>query len=91
MNLIGGPQSARLAFGAAAAGLAWGYLRHRQHPRRTLLALVQAMQWFVAMGGMAALLDALRGDLEGSDELTERVTHTTQTIREGQTVHEAPR
>ena len=90
MNLIGRPRNARLALGAAAAGLAWGYLRHRQHPRRTLLALVQATQWFVAMGGMAALLEALQGDIEGGDELTERVTHSTQTIREGR-AHEGAR
>ncbi len=82
MDLTGRPDSARLAFAAAVAGLAWGYLRHRRHSRRTLLAMVQAAQWFVAMGGAAALLSALRGDLEGTDELTERVTHTKQTIHE---------
>jgi hypothetical protein len=83
MNLTGRPESARLALAAAVAGLAWGYLRHRKHSRRTLLAMVQAAQWFVAMGGAAALLGALRGDLEGSDELTERITHTKQTVHEG--------
>jgi len=82
MDLTGRPDSARLAIAAALAGLAWGYLRHRRHSRRSLLAFVQAAQWFVAMGGAAALLAALRDDLEGSDEITERVMHTTQTIHE---------
>lgn len=83
MNLTGRPESARLAIAAALAGLAWGYLRNRNSPRRNLLAFVQAAQWFVAMGGAAALLEALRGDLEGSEELTERVVHQTQTVHEG--------
>ncbi len=83
MNLSGRPESARLAIAAALAGLAWGYLRNRNSSRRNLLALVQSAQWFVAVGGAAALLDALRGDLEGSDELTERVVHQRQTVHEG--------
>lgn len=76
-----GRQTLRLALGAAVAGFAWGYLRHRTHPRRTFLALMQAAEWFVACGGAATVVDLLRDGLEGDDrEVTERVTHTMQTV-----------
>ncbi|MEI7926630.1 MAG: hypothetical protein WCI61_10650 [Chloroflexota bacterium] len=76
-----GRQTMRLAIGAAIAGFAWAYLRHHSSPRRTMLALTQAAEWFVACGGAATLLDLVRDGLEaGEDELTERVTHTTQTV-----------
>ena len=81
MRDSGGRQSLRLAVGAAIAGFAWAYLRHRHHPRRTILALTQAAEWFVACGGAATLLDVLRDGLDGDDdEVTERVTHSTQTV-----------
>lgn len=79
MRDSGGRQSLRLAIGAALAGFAWAYLRQRNHPRRTILALTQAAEWFVACGGAATLLDVLRDGLNG-DEVTERVTHSTQTV-----------
>ena len=76
-----GRQTLRLALGAALAGFAWAYLRHRAHPRRTVLALTQAAEWFVACGGAATLVDLLRHGLAGGDdEVTERVTHSTQTV-----------
>ena len=76
-----GRQTMRLAIGAALAGFAWAYLRHRSSPRRTMLALTQAAEWFVACGGAATLIDLVRDGLEADeDELTERVTHTTQTV-----------
>ena len=56
MHDSGGRQSLRLAVGAAIAGFAWAYLRHRHHPRRTILALTQAAEWFVACGGAATPL-----------------------------------
>lgn len=75
-----GRQTLRLAVGAALAGFAWAYLRHHGSPRRTMLALTQAAEWFVACGGAATLVDLVRAGLEAEDELTERVTHTTQTV-----------
>ena len=77
-----GKQALRLPLGAAVAGFAWAYLRHRSHPRRTFLAVMQAAEWFVACGGAPVLIEVLRDGLGdgGADELTERVTHSTQTV-----------
>lgn len=76
-----GRQTLRLAIGAALAGFAWGYLRHRAHPRRTALALAQGAAWFVACGGAATLVDVFRDGFAGDDdEVTERVMHSTQTV-----------
>ena len=76
-----GRQTLRLAIGAALAGFAWAYLRHRAHPRRTVMAMTQAAEWFVACGGAATLVDLLRAGLEErDDEVTERVSHATQTV-----------
>lgn len=75
-----GKQGLKFAIAAALAGFAWAYLRHRTHPRRTGLALTQAAEWFIATGGAATVVDLLREGLEAGDELTERVTHTTQTV-----------
>lgn len=77
-----GRQALRLPVAAAVAGFAWGYARHRRHPRRGFLAVMQAAEWFVACGGAAVVVEVLRDGLgdAGSDELTERVTHTTQTV-----------
>ncbi|MBM4411085.1 MAG: hypothetical protein FJ037_07155 [Chloroflexi bacterium] len=73
-------QPIRFALAAAAAGLAWGYLRHRRDERAPLFAAVQALEWFVAYGGAAALLERVREGLEGGQVEVERVTHTRQTI-----------
>lgn len=73
-------QSIRFALAAGAAGLLWGYLRHRKDGRALVFAGVQALEWFVAYGGAAALVEHLHGRLEGSDVEVERVTHTRQTI-----------
>ena len=81
MDLLNRRPSLRIAIAAALAGLAWGYLRHRRRPRQTVLAVLQAAEWFVAAGGAAAVIVALRGGLEpAGDEVTERVTHATQTV-----------
>ena len=75
-------QALRLPLAAAAAGFAWGYLRHRGQPRQVSLALMQAIEWFVACGGATVLLEVLRDSIDADDidELTERVTHTTQRV-----------
>ena len=77
-------QSIRFALAAAGAGLVWGYLRHRRDGRAPMFAAVQALEWFVAYGGAAALLERVREGLEGlegvGDVEVERVTHTRQTI-----------
>lgn len=76
-----GRQTLRLALAAAVAGFAWEYARHRAHPRRTVLALTRAAAWFVACGGAAALVDLVRAGLADDDsEVTERVTHASQTV-----------
>lgn len=73
-------QPIRFALAAAAAGLAWGYLRHRKDGRAPVFAAIQALEWFVAYGGAAALLERVREGLEGGEVEVERVTHTRQTI-----------
>ena len=81
MRESAGRQTLTLAMGAALVGLAWGYLRHRAHPRRTVLALAQGAAWFVACGGAAALVELFRdGVASDGDEFTERVVHSTQTV-----------
>ncbi|RLT36284.1 MAG: hypothetical protein DWI58_19110 [Chloroflexi bacterium] len=74
-------QSIRFALATAGAGLAWGYLRHRRDGRAPMFAAVQALEWFVAYGGAAALLERVREGLEDAGDVeVERVTHTRQTI-----------
>lgn len=76
-----GRQTLRLALAAALAGFAWAFLRHRGHPRRASLAWTQAAEWFIATGGAATLVDLLREGILGADaEVTERVSHTKQTV-----------
>lgn len=81
-----GKQELRFAIAAALAGLAWGYLRHRRHPRRTLLAAIQGLEWFVAYGGATTVLEAARGLLEAQERPAgdefERITHIRQVIEE---------
>ena len=73
-------QSIRFALAAAAAGVLWGYVRHRKDGRAAVFAAIQGLEWFVAYGGAAALLERLRDGLEGEDVDVERVTHTRQTF-----------
>ena len=65
MHQSEGRQTLRLALGAAIAGFAWAWLRHRRHPHRATLALTQAAEWFVACGGAATLVDRLRVQMLG--------------------------
>ena len=75
----------KFALAAFAAGLAWGYLRHRRSGRSGALSLLQAVEWFVAYGGAAALVALVRErlappDPDGADG--ERITHFRQVVTE---------
>ncbi len=79
-----------MAISAAVAGVAWGYLRARNHRRANTLALLQGLEWFVAAGGAAALIEYARAELlgEADEEQTaaieevEHVTHDRQVVTE---------
>lgn len=79
-------QQFRFALAAALAGVAWGYLRHRSSARAPLIALLQGLEWFVAYGGAAALLEQARASLEGEDDasldVAERITHIREVVNE---------
>jgi hypothetical protein len=79
-----GKQQLRFAAAALVAGCAWGYLRNRERSNRVLLALLQGIEWFVAYGGAAALIEGLRSVLDRDDEEEppERVTHIRQIVAE---------
>ena len=81
-----GKSQMRFALAAALAGLAWGYLRHRGERRAPLFAALQALEWFVAYGGAAALVERARVALEGehSDDFEEfeRITRIRQAVDE---------
>ena len=76
-------QQLKLALAALAAGLAWGYLRHRRGGHSTSLALLQGLEWFIAYGGAVAVITRIRDRLEGADaEPGERITHFRQVVTE---------
>ena len=79
---MGGKQELRFAFAALLAGLAWGYMRHRRDVRAPDFAVLQGLEWFVAYGGAAALIDRARDQLDESDEDDEpvRITHYRQEV-----------
>jgi hypothetical protein len=76
----------KFALAAAVAGLAWGFVRHRRAMHPGALTLLQALEWFVAYGGAAALLALLRQFVESSAEMMadeeERITHFRQVVTE---------
>lgn len=77
----------RFAAAALAAGLAWGYLRHRQTPHTRTLALLQGLEWFIAYGGAAALVGLLREALDREppadpNPANERITRFRQVVTE---------
>lgn len=77
----------RFAAAALAAGLAWGYLRHRQGSHARALALLQGLEWFIAYGGAAALVGLLRealdrGTPEEPEPTNERITRFRQVVTE---------
>jgi len=74
---------------AAAAGLMWGYLRHRGDSRAAWFAIIQAAEWFVINGGATIALRAMRDGLERvgrpedlDDFMVERITRTRQVVSE---------
>lgn len=74
----------KFALAAFAAGLAWGYLRHRRTGRTGLHSVLQALEWFVAYGGAAALITLVREQLEPREPEPEgeRITHFRQVVTE---------
>ncbi len=81
---MGGKQELRFAAVAFLAGLAWGYVRHRRDVRAPLFALLQGLEWFVAYGGAAVLIERARGQLDGPspDDEPVRITHLRQEVTE---------
>ena len=83
---MGGKQELRFALAALLAGLVWGYARHRHDGRAPVFALLQGLEWFVAYGGAAALIEAARRTLEETpDEPSERgdrITRFRQVVTE---------
>jgi len=82
-----GKSQLRFALAAAVAGLAWGYVRHRRDARAFVFAALQGLEWFVAYGGAAALVDRARQSLEGDEnggdyDEFERITHIRQAVDE---------
>jgi hypothetical protein len=75
----------KFALGAFAAGLAWGYLRHRRSGRAPMMSVLQALEWFVAYGGAAAIITLLREFIEDDEDTPpegERITHFRQVVTE---------
>ncbi len=89
---MNGQQQFRFAAAALLAGLAWGYVRARDRHRRALHAVLQGLEWFVAYGGAAALIEGARSLADRADgtgrasgesgELPERITHIRQVVTE---------
>jgi hypothetical protein len=74
----------RFALAALAAGLLWGYLRHRT-ARPALHSTLQGLEWFVAYGGAAALVALARELVDRAPAEPppgERVTHFRQVVTE---------
>ena len=76
----------RFALAALAAGLAWGYLRNRGRGHAAVSALLQGLEWCVAYGGAAAIVELARHAIEGEDDAeagtTERITRLRQVVTE---------
>lgn len=78
---MGSKQTLMLGLLAAVVGIAWGHMRHREDEHHYSRAVLQGLEWFVAVGGASALIELLRDALDDSDiEVTERLTHTRQTV-----------
>lgn len=80
-----GKQQLRFAAAALLAGFAWGYLRNRERSNRVLLSLLQGIEWFIAYGGAAALIEGIRAFVDDPDDdeaPPERVTHIRQIVTE---------
>lgn len=82
---MGSKQDLRFAIAALIAGVAWGYLRHRHDGRAPVFALLQGIEWFVAYGGAAALIEGGRRLLEEMPEEDSggtRISHFRQVVTE---------
>jgi hypothetical protein len=79
---VSGRSQLALAISSALAGFAWGMLRHRSHSRARGLAMLQSVEWFVAAGGAAWLIENARETLEGAPGPEERITHVRQVTNE---------
>lgn len=82
---MGGKQQLRFAAAAFVAGILWGYLRHRREERAPVFALLQGLEWFVAYGGAAALLEGAKRAIEAPESEPEepaRITHIRQEVTE---------
>jgi hypothetical protein len=78
---MGSKQTLILGLLALVAGITWGQLRHRDQDHQRSYAVLQGLEWFVAVGGAAAAIELLRDALGDTDlEVTERLTHTRQTV-----------
>jgi hypothetical protein len=78
-----GKQQLRFAAAALLAGFAWGYVRNRDRNNRILLSLLQGIEWFIAYGGAAAIIEGIRAFAEDPDDdeaPPERVTHIRQIV-----------
>ncbi len=75
-------RSLKLALAAAVAGLAVGYLAHRNDRRAGAFATLQGIEWFLTAGGATLLMDVVRAALEDDEDLevTERITRIHQTV-----------
>jgi hypothetical protein len=89
---VNGKQQFRFAAAAFVAGLVWGYLRYRDRQRPAMHAFLQGLEWFVAYGGAAALIEGARLLADRADgvaranpedaELPERITQIRQVVTE---------
>jgi hypothetical protein len=71
----------RFAGIAFVAGCLWGYFRNRGKRNDYVLALLQGVEWFIAYGGAAALMEGVRAFVDPEDEPeSERVTHLRQIV-----------
>ncbi len=84
---MGGKQQLRFAVAAFVAGLAWGYMRRSRSPHALRHGVLQGLEWFVAYGGAAALIEAAKQvlDREDDDEAPERVTLIREVVTEQRT------
>lgn len=84
---MGGKQQLRFAVAAFLAGLAWGYARRRGSRHALRHGVLQGLEWFVAYGGAAALIEAAKHvlDREDDDEAPERVTLIREVVTERRT------
>ena len=84
---MGGKQELRFAVAAFVAGLAWGYMRRRSSSHALRYGILQGLEWFVAYGGAAALIEAAKRvlDREDDDEAPERVTLIREVVTERRT------